>query len=123
MTTRRWRTDSAGQRRPICEATIGYVEAWRRHEDHRCQHYAARELPDGRLVCAIHDPDRREEKHERRAVERRPPCILCRGTCALEGEDGRPFPCVCTPGGRELANGVPDSVVLRRLVDAGLLDP
>lgn len=50
------------------------------------------------------------------------PCALCGGTCALEDDRGRPFPCVCTPGGRELANGASDHVVIARLVDAGLFE-
>lgn len=37
--------------------------------------------------------------------EVRPPCCLCGGTCCLEDDNGRPFPCLCTPGGRQIANG------------------
>jgi hypothetical protein len=37
--------------------------------------------------------------------EVRPPCCLCGGTACLEDDAGRFFPCLCTPGGRELANG------------------
>lgn len=45
----------------------------------------------------------------------RPPCNLCGGKTVLYDDDERPFACPCTPVGRELINGVPDEIVLRRL--------
>lgn len=52
----------------------------------------------------------------------RAPCSLCLGTCCLYDDDERPFPCVCTPGGRARANGAPDAVVRAQLVASGLFE-
>lgn len=53
------------------------------------------------------------------AKERRPPCCLCHGSRCLEDDASRPFPCLCTPFGRELINGERDAVVLARLEGRG----
>lgn len=42
-------------------------------------------------------------------------CCLCHGTGWLADDAGAPLPCVCTPEGRELANGRPDAAVLAEL--------
>lgn len=47
----------------------------------------------------------RKEARDREPREVRPPCCLCSGAGALEDDAGRFFPCLCTPGGRQLANG------------------
>lgn len=87
--------------------------------------HAVRKLFGVRLCAACSRQDQKAPVAASTKVGRVPavPCVLCRGTCALEDDHGRPFPCVCTPGGREMANGAPDHVVIAQLVQAGLFEP
>ncbi len=108
----RWYCRSHDPLRPRCEnvtahpwvgAVLGAVPVGRVQSPHTPRSEGAK-LFGLRLCPACRKPGSvREPRQEPREV--RPPCCLCHGTACLEDDAGRFFPCLCTPGGRQIANG------------------